>query len=111
MRPVKREKLFVFLHENRHEIFDEPFQEELSETYRDSRLGQPHTTPAQLALATILQAYSGVSDDEAMEAMVMDRRWQLVLDRLGENEPPFSKWTENSGRALGRAPRAFRPPS
>jgi hypothetical protein len=37
-----------------------------------------------------LQAYSGVSDDEAM---VMDRCWQLVLDRLGEDEPPFSKWT------------------
>ncbi len=92
MRLVKRAKLFLFLRERRHEIFDEPFQEELSETYRDSRLGQPPIPPAQLALATILQAYTGVSDDEAMEAMVMDRRWQLVLDRLGEDEPPFSKW-------------------
>ena len=35
---------------------------------------------AGLALATILQAYTGVSDDEVIEATVMDRRWQLVLD-------------------------------
>lgn len=93
MKLVKCAKLFVFLRENRHEIFDESFQEELSEIYRDSRLGHPPIPPAQLALATILQAYSGVSDDEAMEAMVMDRRWQLVLDRLGADEPPFSKWS------------------
>ena len=32
--------------------------------------------PARLALATILQAYTGVSDDEVIEATVMDRRWQ-----------------------------------
>jgi hypothetical protein len=44
-------------------------------------------------LATILQAYTGVSDDEAMEAMVMDRRWQLVLDCSGSDEPPFRKWS------------------
>lgn len=93
MRLVKRAKLFVFLRERRHEIFDESFQEELSKIYRDSRLGHPPIPPAQLALATILQAYTGVSDDEAMEAMVMDRRWQLVLDCLGEDEPPFSKWS------------------
>jgi hypothetical protein len=36
--------------------------------------------PAQLALFIILQAYTGVSDDEGIEAVVMDRRWQLVLD-------------------------------
>ena len=49
--------------------------------------------PAQLALATILQAYAKVSDDEVIEATVMDRRWQLVLDCLGAEEPPFSKGT------------------
>jgi hypothetical protein len=31
---------------------------------------------AQLALATILQAYTGASDDEVLEATVMDRCWQ-----------------------------------
>src|SRR5262249_4121393 len=52
--------------------------------------------PAQLALATILQAYTGVSDDEVIEATAMDRRWQLVLDCLDCldcPEPPFSKAT------------------
>jgi transposase len=49
--------------------------------------------PARLALATILQAYTGVSDDEVIEATVMDRRWQLVLDCMNAEEPPFSKGT------------------
>jgi len=94
MRRVKRAKLFVFLRERRHEIFDERFQEELGEIYQDSRLGQPPVPPAKLALATILQAYTGVSDDEAIEAMVMDRRWQLVLGCLdAQEEAPFSKST------------------
>lgn len=93
MRRVKRAQLFVFLREHRHEIFDEEFQEELGRIYQDSRLGQPPVSPAKLALATIVQAYSGVSDDEAIEAMVMDRRWQLVLGCLDAQEPPFSKST------------------
>jgi transposase len=49
--------------------------------------------PAQLALATILQAYTGVSDDEVIEVLVMDRRWQLVLDCLDAERAPFSKGT------------------
>ena len=47
--------------------------------------------PAQLALATLLQAYTQVSDDEVIEATTMDRRWQLVLDCLDCDTPPFSK--------------------
>src|SRR5206468_10476790 len=42
---------------------------------------------------TILQAYTGVSDDEVIEATVMDRRWQLVLDCLDAEHAPFSKGT------------------
>ncbi len=59
----------------------------------DSPKGQPPVPPARLALATILQAYTGASDDEVVEAAVMDRRWQLVLDCLGAAEPPFAKGT------------------
>jgi hypothetical protein len=47
----------------------------------------------QLALATIEQAYTGVSDDEVIEATLMDRRWQLVLDCLDIEQAPFSKGT------------------
>ena len=91
---IKRAKLFVFLRNHRHEIFTEEFQEELGTIYRESAFGRPPVPPAQLALATILQAYTGVSDDEAIEAMAMDRRWQLVLDYLDTREPPpFSKGT------------------
>jgi transposase len=90
---VRRAKLFVFLRLRRHELFDEEFQAELADTYVDSPKGQPPVPPARLALATILQAYTKVSDDEVIEATVMDRRWQLVLDCMGAGEPPFSKGT------------------
>ena len=93
IKAVRRAKLFVFLREHRHELFDEQFQAELAKAYVDSPKGQPPVPPAQLALATILQAYTGVSDDEVIEATVMDRRWQLVLDCMNAGEPPFSKGT------------------
>jgi hypothetical protein len=93
IKAVRRAKLFVFLRLRRHELFDEQFQAELAQAYVDSPKGQPPVPPAELALATILQAYTGVSDDEVIEAAVMDRRWQLVLDCLGAEEPPFSKGT------------------
>ena len=93
IKAVRRARLFVFLREHRHELFSEEFQAELAETYADSPKGQPPVPPARLALATILQAYTGVSDDEVIEATVMDRRWQLVLDCMNAEEPPFSKGT------------------
>src|SRR6185437_5573682 len=86
-------KLFVFLREQRHVILDVPIQEELATMYADLAKGQPPISPALLALATVLQAYMGVSDDEAVEACVMDRRWQLVLDCLECADAPFSKGT------------------
>jgi transposase len=93
MRRIRRAKLFVFLRQWRHELCDATFQDELAALYKDSPLGQPPVPPAQLALATILQAYTGVSDDEVIEATTMDRRWQLVLDCLDTEQPPFSKGT------------------
>jgi transposase len=94
VRRIHRAKLFVFLREQRHWLFAEAFQDELATTlYADKPKGHPPTPPAPLALATILQADSGVSDDEAIEATTMDRRWQLVLDCLECAEPPFSKAT------------------
>src|SRR6266516_1587367 len=93
IKAVRRAKLFVFLREHRHELFDEQFQAELAEAYVDSPKGQPPVPPARLALATVVQAYAGVSDEEVIEATVMDRRWELVLDCMGTEEPPFSKGT------------------
>jgi transposase len=93
VRRIRRAKLFVLLREWRHELFDEAFQEELGRLYAESRRGHPPVPPARLALATVLQAYVGCSDDEVVEATTMDRRWQLVLDCLDASRPPFSKGT------------------
>ncbi len=99
LRRIRRAKLFVFLRHQRHQLFTDAFQAELAATYQESRFGQPPIPPAQLALATLLQAYTGVSDDEVIEATVMDRRWQLVLDCLECERPPFSKGTLVAFRA------------
>src|SRR5262249_24018764 len=93
VRRVGRAKLCVFLRQIRHELFDAAFQAELAQLDRASPRGQPPVPPAQLALATILQAYTGVSDDEVIEALLMDRRWQLVLDSLDGEQAPFGKAT------------------
>lgn len=91
MKRIRRAKLFVFLRHYRHELLDEAFHQELAGLYQISKRGQPPIAPAQLALATILQAYTGVSDDEVIEATLMDRRWQLVMDCLDTDQAPFSK--------------------
>ena len=93
IKAVRRAKLFVFLRQHRHELFDGEFQAELARAYADKPKGRPPVPPAQLALATILQAYTGVSDDEVIEATIMDRRWQLVLDCMDADQPPFAKGT------------------
>jgi hypothetical protein len=90
---IKRAKLFTFLREIRHLLFDEAFQKELALMYADQPKGQPPVPPAQLALTTILQAYTGASDAEAIEALTMDRRWQLVLNCLDCEQAPFCQST------------------
>lgn len=90
---IRKAKLFLFLREIRHELFDWEFQQELAKVFKDSSVGLCPVPPAQIALAIILQAYTGVSDDEAIEAMMMDRRWQLVLDCLDTEVAPFGKGT------------------
>src|SRR5262245_47065434 len=84
-------KLFAFLRAQRHELFDDTFQAELETRYRDTGAGKAPVPPALLAMVTLLQAYLKVSDAEAVELSVMDRRWQLVLDCLEATAPPFSQ--------------------
>ncbi len=93
MNRIKRAKLFIFLRQVRHQLFDDEFQTELAKIYDDSPKGHPPIPPALLALATILQAYTRASDDETIELLLMDKRWQLVLNCLECEEPPFSKPT------------------
>lgn len=87
---IRRAKLFVFLHCFRHLLFDEVFQHELASFYRDNVRGRPPVPPALLALANILQAYTGVSDDEAVEASIdSSPLWgagRVLFERSGLSE-------------------------
>jgi hypothetical protein len=89
----KGRKLFAFLRDYRHELFDDAFQGELESMYRDTGAGKDPTPPALLAMALLLQGYDQVSDFEAVELTVVDLRWQMVLDRLGKDDAAFSQDT------------------
>lgn len=92
LKRLKRvKKLFAFLRNHRHELFDDQFQDELEVMYRDTGAGKEPVCPALMAMATILAGYAGASDAEAVELTVVDLRWQLVLGRLGATEPAFSQ--------------------
>jgi Transposase DDE domain/Transposase domain (DUF772) len=93
IKRIRRAKLFVFLRPYRHALFADAFQQELLMLYKDQPQGHPPVPPAQLALATILQAYTQVSDDEVIEATTMERRWPLVLDGHDAETPPFRTGT------------------
>ena len=90
--------LFGFLRLHRHELFDAAFQEELAGMYRDSGAGDEPHPPAMLCMVLLLQGYVGASDAEAVELAVMDLRWQMVLDCLGADAPPFSQGALQSFR-------------
>jgi hypothetical protein len=87
----KKSKLFVFLRRHRHELFDEGFQCELAAMYPERLRGREPVAPALLAMVTLLQAALGMSDEEAVEYAAFERRWQMLLDCLGEEEAPFSQ--------------------
>jgi hypothetical protein len=90
-RLVRTKKLFAFLRLHRHEIFDDAFQEELEGMYRSTGAGSEPLPPALLCMVVLLQAYTGVSDAEAVELTVMDARWQLVLDCMNAETPVVSQ--------------------
>jgi hypothetical protein len=90
-RLVRTKKLFAFLRLHRHQLFDEKFQAELAQMYRDSGEGKTPVPPALPAMVVLLQAYTKTSDAEAVELSVVDARWQMVLDVTGSDEPVFSQ--------------------
>ena len=92
-RTQKARKFFVFLRMIRHELLDAAFQTTLAQSYHAAPGGKAPVEAGVLALATLLQAYCNVGDREAVERTVMDKRWQLVLDCLGAEQPPFSQGT------------------
>lgn len=87
----KRRKLFEFLRVERTRIFNDELQDELAAMYRDTGAGKPAAPPAMMAMALIMQGYLQLSDGDAVDATVVDLRWQMVLDQLGATAPAFSQ--------------------
>jgi len=90
---ARSRKLFVFLREHRHELFDASFQEELEQMYRQSGQGEEPRPPALMCMALLLQGYMQVSDAEAVRLSATDLVWRMMLGKLGEEEgePVFSQ--------------------
>ena len=89
----KSRKLFVFLRERRHKLFDRKFQAELQGMYRGSGQGAEPQPPALMCMAMLLQGYLQVSDAEAVRLSATDLCWRLVLGTLEEQQdkPAFSQ--------------------
>ena len=66
-RAAKKRQLFVFLREQRQVIFDEAFQRELIEMYRQTGAGKVPLAPARVALLTLLQRYADVAEQTTAE--------------------------------------------
>ena len=89
----KSRKLFVFLREHRHELFDEAFHSELEAMYRNTGQGEEPQPPALMCMALLVQGYLQVSDAEAVGLSATDRRWRMVLGTLepDDDKPAFSQ--------------------
>ena len=85
----RKSKFYLFLRQIRGELFDEAFQAELSAMYKPR--GQDPVPPALLAMVSLLQAYTGLSDADAVDTAEMDQRWQFVLGTLGQEGAPFGQ--------------------
>jgi hypothetical protein len=92
-RTRKARKFFVFLRAHRHELLDAAFQDTLAETSSAEPGGKEPVEAGMLALATLVQASCHVGDRDAVALTVMAKRWQMVLDGLGAEQPPFSQGT------------------
>lgn len=91
---LRNGKLFAFLREIRHDLFDAAAQQPLIDSYPTRSSGKDPVPPAQLAMVLVLQGALHVSDEEAVERATSDRRWQLVLGTFdSDDEAPFTKST------------------
>ena len=93
-RTQKTRKFFVFLRERRHELLDadvaghagpEPTVRSLAAKSPWKRGCWPSPRCCRPTATS--------SDRDAVELTVMDKRWQMVLDCLGAEQPPFSQGT------------------
>lgn len=93
LRLCKKQKLWGFLRRSRHLILDDEVRQRLAKFYTTNGPGRPPVAPERLALAMLMQVAFGVADHEVPTLTAVDRRWQVILDCLGVDEPIFSQGT------------------
>jgi len=91
---VGRDSFYGFLALHRGELFCD---EDFADLYCPYN-GRPSIPPSLLAKALLLQAYEGVSDEEAKARADFDLRWKVALG-VGLKERPFAKSTLQLFRA------------
>ena len=85
---VGRRTFYGYLASQRHALFCD---EDFAGLYCSDN-GRPSVPPSLLATALVLQAYDGVSDDEAKQRADYDLRWKVALGVEVEVRP-FAKST------------------
>ena len=91
---VGRDSFYGFLAAHRRELFCD---EDFADLYCPDN-GRPSVPPSLLATALLLQAYEGISDEEAKARANFDLRWKVALG-VGLEERPFAKSTLQLFRA------------
>src|SRR5216683_854915 len=91
---VGRRNFYGFLASQRDELFRD---EDFAELYCRNN-GRPSVPPSLLATALVLQAYDGVSDDEATRRAACDLQWKVALG-VELDVRPFAKSTLQEFRA------------
>jgi transposase len=91
---VGRQNFYGFLASQRDELFRD---EDFAALYCSNN-GRPSVPPSLLATALVLQAYEGVSDDEAKQRADYDLRWKVALG-IELDVRPFAKSTFQEFRA------------
>jgi hypothetical protein len=91
---VGRRNFYGFLATQRDELFRD---EDFAALYCRNN-GRPSVPPSLLATALVLQAYDGVSDDEAKQCADYDLRWKVALG-IELDVRPFAKSTLQEFRA------------
>src|SRR5216684_7456107 len=91
---VGRRNFYGFLASQRDELFRDA---DFAALYCSNN-GRPSVPPGLLATALVLQAYDGVSDDEAKQRADYDLRWKVALG-VELDVRPFAKSTLQEFRA------------
>jgi hypothetical protein len=91
---VGKRTFYGYLASQRDELFGD---QDFSALYCQDN-GRPSVPPSLLATALVLQAYDGVSDDEAKQRADYDLRWKVALG-IELQARPFAKSTLQEFRA------------